>query len=94
MRLSGVSLCVETNERTPRVTRSLPDLRGVDVVEAKARLAALNINTVIFGHRDVPTALRTVVRDQLPPPGTAFADDGHYHVILMTTKGDHTAMCR
>jgi hypothetical protein len=83
----GFSLCGEDNERTRPVTRPLPDLRGVNVVEAKARLTALNINTVISGRSDVPTALRMVVREQLPSPGTAFADDGEYHVLLLTTKG-------
>jgi beta-lactam-binding protein with PASTA domain len=75
------------NERTGQVTPGLPDLRGVNVVEAKARLTALNINTVISGRSEVPTALRTVVREQLPPPGSAFDNDGEHHVLLLTTKG-------
>ncbi len=67
--------------------RLLPDLRGVNVVEAKATLAELGVNTVIFGRPGVPRALRTVVREQVPLPGTAFVDDGDYHVVLLTTKG-------
>lgn len=61
--------------------RSLPDLRGLDVVAAKSRLAAINVNAVVNHRSGGP---RRIVREQLPGPGTDVTDDGDCQVLLLT----------
>ncbi len=64
----------------------LPDLRGVHVVQAKATLAELGVNTLVHRPQGVPETPSGLVREQLPAPGSAISKDGLYHVILVVTK--------